>query len=95
MIVGGVAVLALGVAVVSSLDTVSKYRACDRDPTCVDTDPRRGTIRTLGYVADTTFAIAGGAAILTFVLYATSGEARHLVVVPAPDGVAIAAIGRF
>ncbi len=93
LIVGGVAVLALGAAIVTSVETVSHYRACDRDPTCTDADARRGSIRTLGYAADVTTAIAAGAAIATVILYVTSRS--RVVIVPTAEGAAISMSGRF
>lgn len=93
LIVGGVAVLALGAAIVTSVETVSHFRACDRDPTCTDDDSRRGSIRTLGYAADMTTAIAAGAAIATVFLHVRSRT--NVVIVPTAEGAAISMSGRF
>ena len=93
LIVGGVAVIALGAAIVTSVETVSHFRACDRDPTCTDDDSRRGSIRTLGYAADMTTAIAAGAAIATVFLYVRSRT--NVVIVPTAEGAAISMSGRF
>ena len=95
MITGGVAIVGLGAGLGFGLGARSKYNRCDASfQTCTSGD--RSSISTFDHVADASWIIGAGAAIATIVLFATSGEAPHLVVTPTPDGgAAITAFGSF
>ena len=94
LITGGVAVAGLGVAIGFGLGARSKYNSCDANPdTC--TSSNKSSISTFDHVADAGWIIATGAAIATIVMFATSGEAAHLVVTPMAEGAAVTAFGRF
>ncbi|MEO8699549.1 MAG: hypothetical protein ABI867_05870 [Kofleriaceae bacterium] len=95
LITGGVAAVALGFGAVTGLVARSKYNACVRDPSCIESDPRRGTLRSFNRITDTSLVIATGTAIAALVLYVTSGTSGHVVVTPTAEGVALAAVGRF
>ncbi|HUJ57753.1 MAG TPA: hypothetical protein VLX92_04660 [Kofleriaceae bacterium] len=90
----GVAAIGLGVGIGFGLETRSKYNTCNGNPNAC-TSSQRSTIRSDGLIADSGFLIATGAAIATVVLYATSGESPHVIVNPTPEGVGVAAFGRF
>ena len=94
---GGATVVGLGVGLGFGISARSKYKDCEisagRGAPC--STSRKDSIRTTALVADAGWLIAIGGTITTAVLYATSGEASHLIVEPTPGGVAIAAAGAF
>ena len=96
-VTAGVTAVGLGVGISFGLVARSKYRDCkallDGNSDC-STD-RRESIRTVALVADAGWVMAVGGTIASVILYATSGEASHVIVEPTPGGAAITAVGRF
>ena len=94
---GGATVAGLAVGTFVGLSARSKYQDCESQAkTGVGcTDSRRDSIRRTDLVADAGWVIAVGGAVATAILYATSGTESHLIVEPTPNGVALAAVGRF
>jgi hypothetical protein len=90
-------VVGLGTGISLGLVTRSRYADCEAQAhagtACTQT--RRDSIRRLALVADAGWVLAIGGTIATAVLYATSGEASHVIVEPTPGGAAITAIGSF
>lgn len=93
-ITGGAALVGLGVGIGFGLAARSRYDACDAAPAMCSEDDR-DAIRDVALVADLGYLVAVGATVATAVMFATSGEASRLIVAPSPDGVAVAAVGRF
>jgi hypothetical protein len=90
----GVAAVGLGLGIGFGLKARSNYKTCDADRlACSDSD--RDSIRNFGLVADASLLVGVGAAIVTTVLYVTSGKEARLVIEPSPDGAAVAVVGRF
>ena len=94
----GVTAVGLGAGIALGLSARSKYKECDASARAgVEcTSGRKDSIRTVALLADAGWLVALGGTVVTAVLYATSGEASHVVVEPTPGGgAAITAIGRF
>jgi hypothetical protein len=93
---GGTA-LGLGLGLSLGLVTRGKYHDCEvlanQGTAC--TQDRKSAIRGTALVADAGWLIALGGTITTAVLYATSGEASHVIIEPTPGGVAVSAVGSF
>lgn len=90
----GAAVVGLGVGIGFGLSARSKYNDCDlADGPCGKS--QRDSIRTRTIIADVGFFAALGGAVVTSILFATSGKESRLVVGPTPQGVAVSAFGRF
>ena len=94
---GAAAVAGLGLGISLGIAARGKYRDCDAAAAggAACSSARKDSIRTQALLADTGYAIAIGGAIATAVLYATSGEASHVVVEPTSGGLAVTASGRF
>ena len=93
----GSVVAGLSVGIALGLDTRSRYQDCTDQAhagTACSTS-RKDAIRRLALIADAGWAVAIGGTIAAAVLYATSGEASHVVVEPLPGGAAVSATGRF
>jgi hypothetical protein len=91
---GGVAIVGLGVGLGFGLSARSKYNACDvAESSCGK--PQRDSIRARSLIADVGFVAALGGAVVTGILFATSGKESRLVVGPTTDGVAASVSGRF
>jgi len=72
----------------------SKYNTCESNPVACTGGPR-DTIRHWDLAADVSAGLAIGAAVTAGVLYATSGEAPHVIVTPTTEGVTASWLGRF
>jgi len=96
-VTAGATVVGLGVGISLGLSARSKYNDCDHLASlgvkC--TSSQRSSIRTTALIADLGWVVAIGGTVATAIMYATSGEASHLVVEPTPGGVALMATGRF
>jgi hypothetical protein len=93
----GATVVGLGVGLSLGLDARTRYTDCTaqaRDGTACS-QSRKDTIRRIALVADAGWVLALGGTIATAILYATSGEASHVIVEPVPGGAAVTASGRF
>ncbi len=94
--VGGTAV-GLGLGISLGAVTRGKYHDCEvlanQGTAC--TQSRKDAIRRTALIADAGWLVALGGTITAAVLYATSGEASHVIVEPTPGGVAVAAFGSF
>jgi hypothetical protein len=76
------------------LITRSKFNTCnDHYITCAQ--PERDSISHYALAADISLGVALGGAIATAALYATSGEAPHVVISPSPEGGSVSLVGRF
>lgn len=92
----GATIVGLGVGISFGLSARSKYKACEQlGPAMECTISRKDSIRAVALLADAGSLIAIGGTIATAVLYASSGEASHVIVEPTPGGAAITAVGRF
>lgn len=93
----GATVVGLGVGISLGVVTRGKYHDCEvlADQGTACTQSRKDAIRRTALVADAGWLVALGGTITTAVLYATSGEASHVIVEPTPGGVAVAAFGSF
>jgi hypothetical protein len=92
----GAAAVGVGVGVSLGLVARGRYQDCEeRAATGGCSSSRKDAIRRVALVADAGWLLAIGGTIATAVLYATSGEAPHVIVEPAAGGVAVTAIGRF
>ncbi len=92
-VTAGVAVVGLGIGIGFGLSARSSYTDCDSPGVC--SDSARDSIRTKTLVADAGFLVAAAAIVATSILFATSGTESRLVVAPSPEGVSVAAFGRF
>ena len=96
-VTAGVAVVGFGAGIVLGLQTRSEYNDCEaaanRGLPC--SGSRKDSIRTRALIADAGWIVGLGGTIATAVLYATSGDAPHLIVGPTPEGVAITMAGTF
>lgn len=93
----GATLVGLGVGVSLGLDARSRYNACTaqaHDGTACS-QSRKDAIRRIDLAADAGWLVALGGTIATAVLYATSGEASHVIVEPVPGGAAVTASGSF
>lgn len=93
---GGTAV-GLGVGIVLGLDARARYRDCTSQAAdgIACTQGTRDAIRRRALIADAGWLVAMGGTIATALLYATSGEASHVIVEPIPGGAAVTATGSF
>jgi hypothetical protein len=92
----GLAVAGLGVGIGFGLAARSMYNECDVKPMApVGCDEKHDSIRGRALIADIGFAVGIAGAVVTGVLYATSGKESQLVVEPTAQGVAVSARGRF
>lgn len=93
----GATVVGLGVGISFGLSARGKYSDCENMAKlgAICPSDRTGSIRTTALVADLGWFAALGATIATAVMYATSGEASHVIVEPTPGGAAVTAVGRF
>lgn len=96
----GATVAGLGLGVSLGLVARGRYNDCkslasnpENPMDC--TQSRRDSIRTVALIADVGWFLAIGGAVATAVLYASSGEAPHVIVEPTPGGAAVTAVGRF
>lgn len=93
----GVTVIGLGAGISFGIVTRRKYKDCEAlaalGPEC--SQGRKDSIRNSALIADAGWLVAIGGTIATAMLYATSGEASHVIVEPTPGGVAITAVGSF
>jgi hypothetical protein len=95
-ITAGAAGATLITGIVLGLETRSKYNACVGDPSCAAmTGGKKDTIRALGLGADASFIAAAGCTIATAMLYATSGQAPHVIVAPSAEGATVSFVGTF
>jgi hypothetical protein len=93
----GAAIVGAGAGFAFGLDTRTRYQDCT-DQAHAGTacsQSRTDGIRRRALIADAGFLVAIGGAIATAVLYATSGEASHVVVEPIRGGAAVTATGTF
>jgi hypothetical protein len=96
-VTAGATILGLGAGISLGLVTRSRYNSC-KDLAGEGTacgQGRQDSIRTLALVADIGWGLAVGGTVATAILYATSGEASHVIVEPTPGGVAVSAFGSF
>ena len=89
----GAAVVGLGIGIGFGLSARSKYGDCDVPGAC--NSSQKDSIRTKTLIADAGFIVGISGIIATSVLFATSGKESRLVVSPSPEGVSLAAVGRF
>jgi len=93
----GATVVGLGVGLSLGLDARTRYDDCSaqaHDGTACS-QSRKDAIRRIALIADAGWVLAVGGTIATAILYATSGEASHVIVEPVPGGAAVTAAGRF
>jgi hypothetical protein len=97
MITAGTTLVGLGMWIGFGLDARSKYNSCQAVAmTTGCSQNTRDGIKHLDIGADVGWGLALASAIATGVLYATSGEATHLIVAPTEGtGASVLAIGRF
>lgn len=93
----GATVVGLGLGLSFGLVTRGRYKDCEAlvSTGVACTSDRTDSIRNLALIADVGWLFAVGGTVATAILYATSGEASHLIVEPTPGGAAISAVGRF
>jgi hypothetical protein len=93
----GATIVGLGVGISLGLSARNKYKVCEQlVPTGMEcSTSRKDSIRSVALLADAGWLIAIGGTIATALLYASSGEASHVIVEPTPGGAAITAVGRF
>ena len=93
----GGAVVGLGVGVALGLDSRTRYQDCTdqahQGTAC--SQSRKDAIRQRALIADAGWLVAIGGAIATAVVYASSGDASHVIVEPVPGGAAVTAVGSF
>ena len=93
----GATVIGLGAGISFGIVARGKYKDCETlaamGPEC--SQGRKDSIRNSALIADAGWLVAIGGTLATAVLYATSGEASHVIVEPTPGGVAVAAFGSF
>jgi hypothetical protein len=93
----GGTLVGLGVGITLGTSARRKYQDCE-DLASRGTDcstSRRDSIRRTALVADVGWLVAIGGTVATAVLYASSGEASHVIVEPTPGGAALTVIGSF
>lgn len=97
MITAGTTLVGLGMWIGFGLDARSHYNSCQAVATTTGCGQgTRDGIKHLDIGADIGWGLALASAIATGVLYATSGEATHLIVAPTEGtGAAVLAVGRF
>jgi hypothetical protein len=93
----GAVVAGISVGITLGLDTRTRYQDCtdQAHAGAACSTSRKDDIRRLALIADAGWLVAIGGTIATAVLYATSGEASHVIVEPLPGGAAVSATGRF
>ena len=96
-VTAGATAVGLGLGVGFGLSARSKYKDCeDMAPLGAECSrDRKDSIRHTALIADIGWVVALGGTIATAVLYATSAEAPHVIVEPAPGGATVSAVGRF
>jgi hypothetical protein len=93
----GATVVGLGVGLSLGLDARTRYDDCSaqaHDGTACS-QSRKDAIRRIALIADAGWVLAIGGTLATAILYATSGEASHVIVEPVPGGAAVSATGSF
>jgi hypothetical protein len=90
----GATAVGLGLGVGFGLSARGKYKDCE-DATAECSQDSKNSIRHTALIADIGWVVALGGTIATAVLYATSAEAPHVIVEPAPGGATVSAVGRF
>ena len=93
-VTAGATAVGLGFGVGFGLRARSKYKDCE-DGAIACPEDRKSSIRHTALIADLGWIVAVGGTIATAVLYATSAEAPHVIVEPAPGGATVSAVGRF
>lgn len=93
----GATAVGIGVGLGLGLDARSRYQDCETQAHAgtACTQGRKDAIRRRALIADAGWAIAIGGTIATALLYATSGEASHVIVEPVRGGAAVTASGSF
>ena len=96
-ITSGATAVGVGVGIGFGLRARSRYKDCEAlASTGVECSrSRKDSIRNTALLADVGWVIALGGTIATAVLWATSAEASHVIVEPAPGGATVSAVGRF
>jgi hypothetical protein len=95
-ITAGATVVGLGLGLGFGLSTRGKYKDCEALPPAAECSrSQRDSIRNTALIADVGWVIALGGTVATAVLWATSAEAPHLIVEPAPGGATVSTMGRF
>jgi hypothetical protein len=96
-ITAGATAVGIGLGLGFGLSARSKYKECeDLSPTGAECSrSRKDSIRNTALIADVGWVIALGGTVATAVLWATSAEAPHLIVEPAPGGATVSTVGRF
>jgi hypothetical protein len=96
-VTAGATAVGIGLGIGFGLRARSKYKDCeDMAPLGAEcSQDRKSSIRHTAVVADIGWVVALGGTIATAVLYATSAEAPHIIVEPAPGGATVSAVGRF
>jgi hypothetical protein len=93
----GATLVGIGVGLSLGLDARTRYNDCTSQAHAgtACSQGRKDAIRRVALAADAGWLVAIGGTIATAILYATSGEASHVVVEPVPGGAAVTASGRF
>jgi hypothetical protein len=94
----GATAVGLGVGIGFGLSARSRYTDCSNQATVQGvacTQDRQDAIRRRALVADLGWLLAIGGTVATAVLFATSGEASHVIVEPIRGGAAVTATGSF
>src|SRR5262245_51161757 len=93
----GATAVGLGIGIGFGLDTRSRYQDCTNQASLgvACSQDQQDAIRRRALVADLGWLLAIGGTVATAVLYATSGEASHVIVEPIRGGAAVTAIGSF
>lgn len=93
----GGTLVGLGVGITLGASARSKYQDCEtlasQGTNC--STGRKDSIRRTALIADIGWLAAIGGTIATAVMYATSGEASHVIVEPTPGGAAVTAAWSF
>jgi hypothetical protein len=93
----GATAVGIGVGIALGMDARSRYQDCETQAHAglACTQSRKDAIRRRALIADTGWVLAIGGTVATALLYATSGEASHVIVEPVRGGAAVTAIGSF
>ena len=93
----GATAVGIGVGLGFGLNARSRYQDCENQAHAgvACTQDQKDSIRRRALIADTGWVIAIGGTIATALLYATSGEASHVIVEPVRGGAAVTATGSF
>jgi hypothetical protein len=96
-ITAGATAVGLGLGIGFGISARGKYKDCeDLAPTGAECSrSRKDSIRNTALIADIGWVIALGGTVATAVLWATSAEAPHIIVEPAPGGATVSTVGRF